>query len=124
MTRPSSRPCWTASTVPRIGAGRARTRPDKVRADKAYSSRANRPEPGTRRMRKQPTQRHRAVATRYDKLAVRDEATLHIAVINDWLLTSFEPSSGGGTSSRACEAGRPGLRPRRSRVRPDPDEQR
>ncbi|GAA4084557.1 hypothetical protein GCM10022214_50520 [Actinomadura miaoliensis] len=29
--------------------------------------------------------RHRAVATRYDKLAVRYEATLHIAVINDWL---------------------------------------
>ena len=28
--------------VPRIGAGRPRTRPDKVRADKAYSSRANR----------------------------------------------------------------------------------
>jgi transposase len=29
--------------------------------------------------------RHRAVATRYDKLAVRYEATLHIAVLNDWL---------------------------------------
>jgi len=28
--------------VPRIGAGRPRTRPDKVRADKSYSSRANR----------------------------------------------------------------------------------
>jgi transposase len=33
--------------------------------------------------------RHRAVATRYDKLAVRHEAILHIAVINDWLLTSL-----------------------------------
>jgi transposase len=32
--------------------------------------------------------RHRAVAIRYDNLAVRYEATLHIAVINDWLLTS------------------------------------
>jgi hypothetical protein len=32
--------------------------------------------------------RHRADATRCDKLAVRYEATLHIAVINDWLLTS------------------------------------
>jgi len=31
----------------------------------------------------------RAVATRYGKLAVRDEAILHIAVINDWLLTSL-----------------------------------
>jgi transposase len=29
--------------------------------------------------------RHRAVATRYDKLAVRFEAGVHIAVINEWL---------------------------------------
>ncbi|WP_432445223.1 transposase [Streptomyces malaysiensis] len=29
--------------VPRLGPGRPRTRPDKVRADKAYGSRANRP---------------------------------------------------------------------------------
>jgi transposase len=29
--------------------------------------------------------RHRAVATRYDKLAVRYEATLHIATIGEWL---------------------------------------
>jgi transposase len=29
--------------------------------------------------------RHRAVATRYDKLAVRYEATLLIAAINEWL---------------------------------------
>jgi transposase len=29
--------------------------------------------------------RHRAVATRYDKLAVRYEATIHITAINDWL---------------------------------------
>ena len=28
---------------------------------------------------------HRAVATRYDKLAVRYEATTHIAMINIWL---------------------------------------
>ena len=28
--------------------------------------------------------RHRAVATRYDKLAVRYEATVQIAAINDW----------------------------------------
>jgi transposase len=33
--------------------------------------------------------RHRAVATRFDKLAVRYQATLHIATINDWLLTSL-----------------------------------
>ncbi|MDP9843783.1 transposase [Streptosporangium lutulentum] len=29
--------------------------------------------------------RHRAVATRYDKLAVRFEATVIIATINEWL---------------------------------------
>lgn len=29
--------------------------------------------------------RQRAVATRYDKLAVRYEATIHIAAINEWL---------------------------------------
>jgi transposase len=29
--------------------------------------------------------RHRAVATRYDKLAVRYEATVRIAAINEWL---------------------------------------
>ncbi|GAA1314782.1 hypothetical protein GCM10009634_85070 [Saccharothrix xinjiangensis] len=28
--------------VPRVGPGRARTRPDRVLADKAYSSKANR----------------------------------------------------------------------------------
>jgi transposase len=28
---------------------------------------------------------NRAVATRYDKLAVRYEATVHIAAINEWL---------------------------------------
>ena len=29
--------------------------------------------------------RHRAVATRYDKLAVRYQATVYIAAINEWL---------------------------------------
>jgi hypothetical protein len=31
-----------------------------------------------------PLKRHRAVATRYDKLAARYEATVPIAVINEW----------------------------------------
>jgi hypothetical protein len=31
--------------------------------------------------------RHRAVATRYDKLACRYEAAVVIATIDDWLLT-------------------------------------
>jgi transposase len=33
--------------------------------------------------------RNRAVATRYDKLAVRYQATVHIAAINEWLIPAF-----------------------------------
>ncbi|MGW5666270.1 transposase [Streptomyces sp. NPDC003758] len=87
--------------VPRLRPGCPRTRPNKVRADKAYGSRANRAYLRNRGICCTIPEKRDQIANRkkrashgrppkfntadYDKLAVRYEATVLVAAINEWL---------------------------------------
>ncbi|WP_420706614.1 IS5 family transposase [Streptomyces sp. BoleA5] len=113
---PQFEPVLERVRVPRIGPGRPRVRPDRVRAGKAYASRRNRAYLCRRGIRgtipgkvDQARNRKRlgahggrppkfdaedyklgmrsnvASQSRYDKLAVRYEATVLVAAINEWL---------------------------------------
>lgn len=89
---PQLQPVLEAIRVSRTGPGQPRTRPDKARADKTYGSRENReylrergiscPNP---EKADQLRNRKKGGSAGYDKLALRYEATVLVAAINEWL---------------------------------------